>query len=627
MSLSRLIHPDDDADDIPDLDLPTSEKATSAEALARLALTAALDRRTRAALRQVPKLTIIKVPTADWVSPIIGAVRDIEPAPYICTATERRKASGVFQRIGGDSLLYLQRGRSVLYISPDPEEILEDAVLIASDIRIEIQPMTPVLLRALIRTVTGSVARGVTEAMTKLDLPVILATVRPDLSAAACVRKLRAAIERQDSPASKVPLLHELPLSRPLRVWSSNVLQDLAAVRSGTMSPRQLTYCTLEGPPGTGKTLIAESLARTAGWNFVPATVGGWFSVGDGALGGVARNMKTFVDLVLASEPCIGLLDEIDAIPDRATMDNRGRSWWTPVITMFLTQVDRVRKSGKSVMLIGTTNHFHNLDPALIRAGRLHQRVPVLPPETEAEVLALFRHYLRGEQDELDLMKVARLAIGCTPATVEAWTNQARGLARAEGRDFGIADLLEQILPRDDRDPADLWAIALHEVGHAVVAHTLGIPVEQISIVADGQSGGHTRTRPATLVPGWAEVENHVTVTLGGRAADIVLGSGPNAGAENDLERATAMVLQALDRQGLGSRIAFRPAILPRSAQSHAELEGHLCRLLDRAIDIVREHRTAALALTSRLLDQRVISGREIDEILVSPAVHNENGS
>lgn len=629
MSLANLIDPEDDTDDIPDFDLPKTDKETSAEALARLALAAALDRRTRAALKQSPRLIIIKVPTADWVGPIVGAVRNMERAPYICTATERRKSAGVFQRIGGDNLLYLQRGKSVLYVSPDPEDILEEAVLIAADIRVEISPVTPDLLRALIRTVTGGVARGITEPMAALDLSVLLAAIRPDLSAGACVAKLRAALARQENPSMpRVPFLHELPLSRPLRLWSDSLLGDLAAVGAGTLAPRQLTYCTLEGPPGTGKSLIAESLARTAGWNFVPATVGGWFSVGDGALGGVARNMKNFVDLVLASEPCIGLLDEIDAIPDRATMDNRGRDWWTPVITLFLTQVDRVRTSGKRVMLIGTTNYYQHLDAALIRPGRLHQRVPVMPPETEAEVLELFRHYLRGEVAEADLQKLGRLALGATPATIEAWCNQARNLARAAGRNLAVADLLEQILPPDNRKPADLWAIALHEVGHAVVAHALGITVEQISIVAEGQSGGHTRTRPGTLVPGWADVEDQVTITLGGRAADIVLGAGPNTGAENDLERATAMVLQALDRQGLGSRLAFRPALLAGSGQHHAELEGHLSRLLDRAMDIVRENRASALRLARRLLKQRILKGAEVDEILAgAPTVHLDKES
>src|SRR5690606_23067699 len=128
-----------------------------------------------------------------------------------------------------------------------------------------------------IRRVTGGVARGVTAEMATLDLPVILTVVRPDLSAGACVAKLREAVGRKGSTggATMVPLLTELPLTDPVRKWSDQTLADLNAVKDGSLLPDRLVIAMLEGPPGTGKTLIAESLARTAGWTFVPATVGG----------------------------------------------------------------------------------------------------------------------------------------------------------------------------------------------------------------------------------------------------------------------------------------------------------------------------------------------------------------
>ncbi|KFL30300.1 hypothetical protein JP75_17200, partial [Devosia riboflavina] len=91
------------------------------------------------------------------------------------------------------------------------------------------------------------------------------------------------------------------------------------------------------------------------------------------------------MDEVLVNEPAIGFMDELDALPNRATLDNRGRDWWTPLINLFLTEIDRVRKSGKKVLLLGATNYYDRLDGALIRPGRLQQRVSVLPPRTEAE--------------------------------------------------------------------------------------------------------------------------------------------------------------------------------------------------------------------------------------------------
>ena len=198
------------------------------------------------------------------------------------------------------------------------------------------------------------------------------------------------------------------------------------------LTPEALVYTTLEGPPGTGKSLIAASVARSAGWTFVPATVGSWFTSGDGALGGVARNVRGFVDEVLASEPAIGFLDEIDALPNRATISHRGRDWWLPVITLFLTEIDRVRKSGKKVLLIAATNYYSRLDEALIRPRQpVHRRVSVLPPQRDEEVIALLKYYLRGDLADADLTQLARIGRGATPAQVEGWLGQARGAARA----------------------------------------------------------------------------------------------------------------------------------------------------------------------------------------------------
>lgn len=364
-----LISTDADEDDIPDFDEADTKDAESqpsaADILARLALEAALTAKAAATLKESPRLIIVKVPNGGWIDLVSNLIRRMERRPYICVAAERRKSGGVLQRIGADNLGYLGQGTSVLYICPDPGEILDEAVLAAADVTIEIAPPTPKLLRTLIRRVTGGVARGVTEEMAALDVKVIAHAVRPHVTAGDCVARLRKAVGRMHAePPGEVvvPSLTELPLTASVRQWADQTLDHLAAVKAGAMPPSNLVYALLEGPPGTGKTLIANSLARTAGWNFVPATVGGWFTVGDGALGGVAKNIKLFVDQVTASAPAIGFLDELDAIPDRASMDNRGRDWWTPVITLFLTQIDRLRKSGRPVLLLGATNFYHHLD-------------------------------------------------------------------------------------------------------------------------------------------------------------------------------------------------------------------------------------------------------------------------
>ncbi len=537
----------------------------------------------------------------------------LENNPIICTVTECRRSGGSLQPTGADHLRFLSQGRSVIYVSQDPEGMLDSAVLAAADFTVTIAPPTASLLRQTIRRVTGGVARGVTAQMAALDLTVLLNLVRTDLTATQCVRKLGRAVARVNKPkGSAVPLLAELPLTGQVRHWSSQLLADLEAVNSGAVPPDGLIFAMLEGPPGTGKSLIAESLARSAGWTFVPATVGSWFASGDGALGGVAKNVRAFIDKVLASEPAIGFLDEADAIPDRATMDNRGRDWWTPVITMLLVEIDRLRRSGKRVMLIGATNYYGHLDGALVRPGRMQQRVSVLPPQSEAEIAAVFAYYLKGDLAEADLGKLARLGIGATPATVEGWLKEARGMARVASRPLQLADILGQMLPREDRTPEDVWTIALHEIGHAVVACRLGLTVERVSIVPEGDSGGHTRTTLPSIVPTWERLCDLVTVSLGGRAADIALGVGANAGAEGDLANATATLLSAFERQGLRDRLAFMPALGVKRSEVAAAVEAQLVRLMKRAVTIVEADRVVGLKLAKKLVIERVLSGDDV---------------
>src|SRR5690606_11304801 len=109
------------------------------------------------------------------------------------------------------------------------------------------------------------------------------------------------------------------------------------------------------------------------------------------------------------------------ALPDRAALDARGRDWWVPIITLVLTEIDRLRLSGKRVLLLGATNYYERMDDALVRPGRMQQRIRVHAPETTKETTDLFRFYLGSDLDEANVVAMAELVSGATPAMVEGW--------------------------------------------------------------------------------------------------------------------------------------------------------------------------------------------------------------
>lgn len=533
---------------------PKTQREQAAHVFATEALNTALTRQTRKLLKRDNGIYILHLPDESWSKHFHRAVRSLGTMLTLRVVTALEKRNGVLDRAGVDGLEIVQKGFSTAFISQDPENLLDEAVIAASDATIKVAPMSPVLMRKIIRRVTKGTARGITAEMTKLNIDIILSVIRPDLTARQCVENLQRAVDRQSGPPAKtVPLLVDLPLTTPIRDWTDQMLADLESVKAKTLLPEALVYAALEGQPGTGKTLLAESLAATAGWNFVSSSVGGWFAASDGALGGVAKKVRGFVDSVLAAEPAIGFLDELDALPSRETLHERGRDWWTPIVTLFLVEIDRMRKSGKQVLLLGATNFYDRLDPALIRHGRLAQRVSVLPPSNDIDARALLRHFFEQDLTTAEIEKLVRFTVGVTPASVEGWSKAAKAIARASRRNLSVDDVIAQATPSDSRSASDILATARHEIGHALVAQRLGHFVESVSILRDGASGGQTISIPPTTIMSRGVIDDLVTVALAGRAADIVFGEGPNAGAKGDLAIATELLIKAQDEYGLGS--------------------------------------------------------------------------
>ncbi|WP_116654982.1 AAA family ATPase [Pelagibacterium sediminicola] len=610
-----------DLDDDPQAENEAQKSA--ARILAEVALQQALDAPARKTLKTHPGLFIFAVPTEPWISPIAKELKSMDRAPLIVEASEQRKSGGKYERVGLDALDIIQQGRSVLFVSQNPDDFLREEVLASADIFVRIPALTAELLRAVIGQLTRGVARGVTQEHANLDLNIVLACLRPGTSSRQCVDNLKRAVARLENPkAGTVPTLDTLPLTQDVRAWTDNMLADLAAVQAGALSPDRLAHGILEGPPGTGKTLIANSLAVTSGWNFVESSVGSWFTSGDGYLGGVVKNLKRFFDDVLAAAPAIGFLDEIDAIPDRAALDDRAREWWTPVITMFLTQIDQIRKSDRKVLLLGATNYYTRLDSALVRPGRLEQRLSVFPPESEADALSLLDYFAGSMIPRDELSRIARLGIGATPATIEGSWKEAQRLARTQDREPLLHDLIDALTPAETRSESDLRAIAIHEIGHAVVALRLGHKLERVTILPEGRSGGQTLTHLPTIIPNRAVIEEIVMIGLGGRAADTIIGSGPHAGAQNDLARATELLLDARLAQGLGEALVSHAAVSSRIHPTLLnEIDRELRSLLEKAIAIVESDQAIVLSLTEKLLKDRILTGDEIAaELGLKPA-------
>ncbi len=608
----------------------------SSEVLARLLLDTVLTPRLRRMLTEPSRLVLIKVQDEDTANLLDRHLSGRDHPVAVEAYTEPHKSGGRNEPRGRSELNRLELGQSVILISQDLERILVPEAMAAADAIVVVPPPSLSVIRRTIRAVTGSVARGLRwsdlEGLGVFDFTI---AIRPGLTSRDCVINLRrASLIRTARPASEnaVPL-EKLALTEVVSEWAFGTLGIMRRVGDGKLETSALRFACLEGPPGTGKTTVAAALAHSAGWTFIATTVAGWFASSGGHLGDVIRAARRFFDEIAdAKGPIVGFLDEIDALPNRSTMDPEDATWWTPVITYVLTEIDRLRKSGKPVLLLAATNHVNRLDPALVRPGRLENQVSVLPPN-EIERRALFASCLGSAISDEGLSVLARLSVKATPARIESWCRSAQAAAETDNRPLELRDLVDLLAPPSGRSAEKDRAVAIHEAGHAVVAHELGLPVSEISILAMEGAAGWVSTGLGDRLLTRPDVEHIGTMILAGRAADTILGDGANAGAGSDIKAVNALLRTAMLELGL-----YGPLATADHADLHNWHQGislwsaintELARLYEEAAQIVERRRDIIRQLAELLVAERVVTGTQLIEMVGrhTPMLPSEDSS
>jgi cell division protease FtsH len=105
----------------------------------------------------------------------------------------------------------------------------------------------------------------------------------------------------------------------------------------------------------------------------------------------------------------------------------------------------------------------------------------------------------------------------------------------------------------------DLYATAVHEVGHAVAMYRLPThdPVHQISIIPRGNALGLTWTQPLEDSTHLTrnEMYEQIVGLLGGRVAEALFLNDISTGASNDIDRASKIARDMVARYGMCERL------------------------------------------------------------------------
>ncbi|CAN7343557.1 AAA family ATPase [Bosea sp. LjRoot9] len=591
----------------------------SADVLARLLLLATFAAPVRNKLAAGKPLAIVlTVPSEEWSEPIekvVGAMWPLastiirEPSLRFKPATKNHVVSAA---LGG--------GKPVIGISSDASNHLPPALIAAADFRLDLHPLDTRILRAamseILRKPVPPLKRFVTGSLGWHDA---ISALRPGTTPANVLALLRRSTTGTRGIAiGHGPRLEELPLRGPARDWGTTLISDLSDYRQGRLTWEDISSAAvLHGPPGTGKTLFARALARSTGLPLIATSLGEIFRDTTGHLDTVIKGIAEAFTAAKDQAPSVLFFDELDSIPDRRTLTRGGRDWWTPVVTFMLTAID---SRAKGVVLVGATNLPELLDSALVRSGRFDRLIPLLPPGPE-EFAGALRWHLKGHLADTDLLPIARLSAGATPADAVRMARDALRVARTCGRPVAVADLIDQVSGPDSRDQDALLRAAIHEAGHVIALLASGLGVTSVSILANGRSGGNTISNQPTNIPMLkSDIDASVVAMLGGRAAEEIVLGQPSNGASADLLHATSLLAAAHTHWGLGTTLIsiaadYNLARCLLDPTNRAQIETDLNSAYDQAKAAIRAHSASLQDLVDALLRDRWLDRTQIEEI------------
>ncbi|WP_342261931.1 ATP-dependent metallopeptidase FtsH/Yme1/Tma family protein [Alphaproteobacteria bacterium endosymbiont of Tiliacea citrago] len=373
----------------------------------------------------------------------------------------------------------------------------------------------------------------------------------------------------------------------------------------GAKIPKGILLC---GAPGTGKTLLAKAVSCEAKCSFYYASGSEFEEV---YVGVGASRMRSLFEEAKKNSPSIIFIDEIDTI---GVKRNKIGSVGDQTLNELLAQLDGF-ETNKSVILFAATNRPEALDAALLRPGRIGDRIikvdlPYL--KQREDILRVHLKNVKIDSSLLDvdsykktsveetnsdnnasniinlenddttqnkitpntqklenISTIAKITSGFSGADLANVVNEAALLAGKNNESFitlsHLKKSVEKVSMGSEKkniniSEEDKKRTAFHESGHAIIAKIFdeNKSIHIITILPRGFALGYvyrTNTEEKDKVSETKnEMLNNIKICFGGYVAEQLL-NGKNqvtSGPSNDLEQANKIAKNMIYKFGMG---------------------------------------------------------------------------
>jgi cell division protease FtsH len=394
----------------------------------------------------------------------------------------------------------------------------------------------------------------------------------------------------------------------------------------------------LIGAPGNGKTLLARAVAGEANCPFLSVSGSEFVEVLVGVGSGRVRDLFAQARKYPA---CIIFIDEIDAVGrQRGAGLGGANDEREQTLNQLLTEMDGFQTSKNSIIVLAATNRADVLDPALLRPGRFDRQVHVPYPDlwSRKDILSIHMKPVIVCQ-EVDTEKLARGTQGFSAADLANLVNEAAIIASKEDenkvqvRHFEAARdkmLLGKELKTIRMTDDDKKITAYHEAGHALVRLLMpkhSDPLHKVTIIPRGKALGLTHCLPERDKYSLSKMEilAHITMALGGRAAEEIVFETVCTGAESDFCAATDFARKMICSYGMSDSLGFVVYGQGDGAFSYSEataqkIDAEVQNVMDRcyrdAKKLLMDNRDKLDRLADALLEKETLFAADIYSML-----------
>lgn len=361
----------------------------------------------------------------------------------------------------------------------------------------------------------------------------------------------------------------------------------------------------LFGEPGNGKSLMIKEIIKCCDCPVF---------IFQGEQSNIVEGIVETFKKAREAEHAIIVFDELDLLIDRERR----------VVRALQENLDGV-ESDDDILVLAATNYIDDIPDPLIRNGRIEKLINIPNPTGEEALELLKKHFKKFNlkfPDDFDNEEVSLSLNGINCAGVKAVVNDLvlrNGFENitSEMIDNSIYNITDRVKDAPEEDNIE---VAIHEAGHAVVAHSLPKYFKINRLNISGASGQfHAKEVEKGFWP-YDKVIADIKISMAGVLAQKIICGRGSRGCDNDLQHARSSAYNLYNICGYSScwetlpenKQGTRTETSIKRRKMERKIEALLRRCERETIKYIKKHKTEISSLGSLLYEKKHLKSSEI---------------